>query len=67
MSKFETIDRIRQVNRSVDEAFLLDFDENQLETYLRRLTELSGHRGPQTAWIRAGDTMAIVTRRRPAA
>jgi len=67
MSKYEMIDRIRRVNRTVNETFLLEFDEPQLESYLQRLTRLQDQRGSNTGWVRSGETMAVVTRRRRAA
>ena len=67
MSKYEMIDQIRRVNRTVNETFLLEFNEDQLESYMLRLTRLQDHRGSGTRWVRSGDTMAVVTRRRRAA
>ena len=66
MSKHEIVDRIRQINRGADAAYLLEFSDEQLASYLQRLTLVEGHRGRASAWIRPGDTMAICTRRRAA-
>ena len=63
MSKYEMIDRIRQFNRSVAETFLMEFEESQLESYLQRLTKLSGHRGRDTVWVRPVQSNAVATRR----
>ncbi|MBI1335967.1 MAG: hypothetical protein GC164_03285 [Phycisphaera sp.] len=62
MSKHQMIEMIRQQNRSAPVEFLLGFDETQLQTYLQRLTDVHGHRGRTSVWVRQGVTRSIVTR-----
>lgn len=62
MSKHQMIDAIRQRNRSARPEFLLSFNEQTLEEYLRRLTELSGHRGKATKWVRQTAAPAVTMR-----
>ncbi len=61
MSKWETIQAIRQVNRTVAPEFLDHFEEQELNSYLRRLQTIQGRRGRQSVWVREGDTHAVVT------
>jgi hypothetical protein len=61
MKKQQLIEAIRSFNRSVQRDFLDGFQERELESYLRRLTLLLGHRGPNSVWVREGDTHAVVT------
>ena len=62
MSKQQIIQAIQQHNRSVNEDFLVRFDEKTLRHYLERLANVLGHRGPTSVWVRPGDTPAIVGR-----
>jgi len=62
MSKQQMIEQIRQMNRSAPEAFLIHFNEQALETYLKRLSLARGGRGPSSRWVRTGDAPAAVTR-----
>jgi hypothetical protein len=62
MSKLQLIDAIRRQNRSAAVAFLTSFDEQSLETYLKRLNKLLGRRGRLTHWVREGMSPAMVTR-----
>lgn len=62
MSKQQTIELIRQRNRSASSEFLVKFDEEALQNYLRRLTTLQGHRGRATVWTREGTAPASVMR-----
>lgn len=62
MSKQQMIEAIRQHNRSASEKFLVTFDDRTLDTYLRRLTFLSNHRGRDSHWTREPQTTAIVSR-----
>ena len=62
MSKQQIIEEIRRHNRSAQPDFLGMFDEPALERYLRRLTQVHGHRGRSSVWVRDGETAAIVTR-----
>ena len=62
MSKQQLIDAIRIHNRSAQDAFLVTFDQQVLETYLRRLQTIQGQRGPKSVWVRESDRPAMVTR-----
>lgn len=62
MNRHQLIEEIRQFNRSVTPEFLRNFDEETLHHYLRRLTMLHGHRGPDTAWIRDTPRPAVTMR-----
>lgn len=62
MSKQQMIDLIRQRNRSASNEFLVKFDEEALQTYLRRLTTLQDHRGRASVWVRQGIAPATITR-----
>lgn len=61
MSKQQMIEAIRQRNRTAGQEFLVHFKEDALASYLKRL-DLAGVRGRHSAWVREGDTPAIVTR-----
>lgn len=56
------IEAIRERNRSVSSDYLVKFDEAALQSYLRRLTDVLGHRGRDSRWVREGGSRAIVTR-----
>lgn len=62
MSKQQMIDAIRQHNRTADEDFLASFDEQSLQRYLKRLTDIHGRRGKSSVWVREARTPAIVSR-----
>lgn len=62
MSKHQMVEAIRQRNRSASSEFLLNFDEQTLQSYLRRLTDVLGHRGPNSVWVRQSTSRAVVTR-----
>ena len=62
MSKHQMVEAIRQRNRSASMEFLMTFDEQTLQTYLRRLTNVVGHRGRQSVWVRESASRAVVTR-----
>jgi len=62
MSKSQMIELIRTKNRSANTEFLSGFDEASLQSYLRRLTELQGHRGRQSIWVRQTQQPAVVFR-----
>lgn len=62
MSKQQMIEQIQLKNRSASPEFLERFDELALQTYLRRLTTVVGHRGKGSVWVREGNTPAIATR-----
>jgi hypothetical protein len=60
MSKDEIISAICVQNPSARPHFLAAFCEQSLESYLKRLTQINGRRGPGSSWVREGDTPAIV-------
>lgn len=62
MSKHQMIETIREHNRTAATDFLMSFKEDQLIRYLRRLTDVAGHRGRTSVWVREGETPAIVAR-----
>ena len=62
MTKQQTIDLIRQRNRSARPEFLTHFDERSLETYLKRLATVSGHRGRSSRWVRETTSPACTGR-----
>lgn len=62
MSKHQTIEAIRRHNRSATPDFLLHFDQETLDRYLRRLTTLQNRRGKGTGWVRCGVTPAVTAR-----
>ncbi len=62
MSKQQLIDAIRNHNRSAQDSFLITFDQQVLETYLRRLQTVQGNRGKGSVWVRPADSPAVVTR-----
>lgn len=62
MSKQQVIEQIQQRNRSAKSEFLASFDEEALQSYLRRLTSVVGRRGRSSVWVREGNTPAIVAR-----
>ena len=61
MSKYRLIEAICHHNRTANPAYLEQFQEGQLENYLRRLCCLNGIRGRQSRWVREGETTAVVT------
>ncbi|MEM6331774.1 MAG: hypothetical protein AAF823_00325 [Planctomycetota bacterium] len=67
MSKHQMIEAIRQRNRSATVEYLTDFDEDELKTYLARLTDLIGHRGPDSVWTRNTRHSCFARRTRVAA
>lgn len=62
MSKQELIEQIRVLNRSAQPDFLVTFDQQALETYLKRLSCLKGVRGRGSVWVRTGQSPASYTR-----
>ncbi len=67
MSKLQLVEAIRHINRSATEEFLLTFDEAALTQYLDHLQYRLSPRRSRAAWIRPGDTAAVVCRRTRAA
>lgn len=62
MTKEQTIDLIRQRNRSASAEFLTRFDERSLDTYLRRLSTVCNHRGRASRWVRETTSPAVTSR-----
>ncbi len=62
MSKHDMMEQIRFYNDSASSEFLATFNEQQLESYLQRLTKVRNRRGRGSVWVRQGDTSAIVRR-----
>ncbi len=62
MSKHQIIDEIRKQNRSAAVAFLTSFDEQDLHSYLQRLTRVNGQRGRASVWVRQSKSPAVVAR-----
>ena len=62
MSKQQIIEAIRLHNRSAGQDYLTDFEVSTLYDYLHRLTNIAGHRGRRSHWVRPGETTAVVTR-----
>ena len=67
MTKPQMIDAIRQRNRSATVEYLADFDEQDLKTYLARLTDLLGRRGRASVWTRDTTDPCFAQRTRVAA
>lgn len=63
MSKQQVIEAIREQNRSAATEFLIHFNEQELQAYLSRLTQVNGHRGRMSIWVRQSDARSVVTRR----
>ena len=66
MSEFkqQLIDEIREHNRTASMEFLADFNEPALHHYLIHLKHMSMPRSRRAAWVRPGETSAVVTRHR---
>ena len=62
MSKQQVVEAIRQRNPSAEAEFLTSFSQQTLECYLKRLTDVCGHRGAGSIWVRTGDIPAVVMR-----
>lgn len=65
LSKSQLIDGIQQINQSARQDWLRLFDTSALERYLEHLHWQLEPRGRQSAWVRDGDTPAILTRQPP--
>jgi hypothetical protein len=63
MSKQQMIDAIQSHSRGAGVEFLIHFNEEQLQKYLNRLTQVVGHRGRMSIWVRQSESRAVVTRR----
>jgi len=62
MSKQQMIEAIQRTNRSADPNFLDHFQEDVLQTYLTRLSEIHNHRGPDSIWVRPEGPRAVATK-----
>ncbi len=62
LTKAQIIEAIQQINRTARTDWLGVFDVTALKRYLDHLQLTLEPRGPRSAWIRPGDTKAIVTR-----
>jgi hypothetical protein len=62
MSKQQIIEQIRQMNRSAPENLLVQFDQDALENYLKRLSMAQAGRGRASRWVRNTSSPAVVTR-----
>jgi hypothetical protein len=62
MSKQQIIEQIRQMNRSAPENLLVQFDQEALENYLKRLSLTTAGRGRASRWVRNTSSPAVVTR-----
>ena len=62
MSKEQMIQAIRQRNRSAKMEYLVGFNEDALQTYLQRLTNVVGHRGRNSRWVRQTTSPCVCTR-----
>jgi hypothetical protein len=62
LTREQVVDRIIHINPSATAKFLDRFKEDSLETYLQHLLAATGPRGPQSRWVRPGDTPAILAR-----
>lgn len=60
LSRRQVIERIMTINPTASVAFLEDFSEQALQTYLDHLTAAQLPRGRMARWIRPGDTPGIV-------
>lgn len=62
LTKAQIIDAIQQINHTARTEWLGLFDISALKRYLDHLQLTLEPRGPRSAWVRQGDTKAIVTR-----
>ena len=65
MTRERLIERIIEMNPTVNKDFLAAFDRDALHRYLERLVALAEPRGRMARWIRTGETPAILGRERP--
>ena len=61
-SKAQVIDRILQINPSARQEWLDLFEVSALRRYLDHLEFALEPRGPDSVWLRDGETPAVVTR-----
>ncbi len=62
MSKQQLIEQIHALNRSAQPEFLVTFDQQALEDYLKRLALTQSARGRASVWVRTGQSPASFTR-----
>jgi hypothetical protein len=62
LTREQVVNRIIHINPTATEAFLSRFSEDSLGRYLDHLIVATGPRGPQSRWLRPGDSPAIVAR-----
>jgi len=60
--KDRVIDQIQAINRGSDRTWLACFELEDLQRYLDHLQRSLEPRGPQSVWVRPGDTSAVVQR-----
>ncbi|MHC5002156.1 MAG: hypothetical protein ACYTJ0_03455 [Planctomycetota bacterium] len=63
LDKSKVIELISEINRSARRDWLAAFDLESLRLYLEHLQRTIEPRGSHSAWVRPGDTPAVVTRR----
>jgi hypothetical protein len=63
LSKGQIIEGIQLINRSARRDWLSAFDRGTLLQYLEHLQRTLEPRGAHSAWVRCGETPAVVTRR----
>jgi hypothetical protein len=62
LSPTQLIAQILDVNPSATRTYLSQFTARELKNYLDHLDAMQRPRGPQSRWIRRGDSRAIVAR-----
>ncbi|MFG0327897.1 MAG: hypothetical protein ACF8SC_11595 [Phycisphaerales bacterium JB037] len=63
LTREQVVSRILSLNAGATRDFLDEFDDDDLDTYLARLTWTQEPRGRRATWVRKGDSPAIQTRR----
>ena len=59
LTREQVVDRIITINPTATAEFLDHFKEDSLSKYLDHLISAAGPRGPQSRWVRPGDSPAI--------
>lgn len=57
------MERIMSLNPAATAGFLGQFTDAELSLYLRHLCVASSPRGPESVWVRPGETRAVTMRR----
>lgn len=65
LTQAQLIAQILDVNPSATRGYLSQFTVRELKNYLDHLDAMQRPRGPQSRWIRRGDSRAIVGREAP--